>query len=809
MKKDWELNRLKALKEEEERRAEMEEDEMLYTYSRDDAYQQVKKRNKQLALEARRSAAEARAQSLPLSPRRAGRQSLGAGDEFEESPSKKEWVYKTPKIIRDLVKNKNVDTESSKKKNKGRTGENDTNEDVDVETVDVVEESNSSSTNTGKQKVRKRIVKTEKSPVKRTKKVKGENLVNVPKISTVQQPVATTEATRLDSLPGYSIREGIFQKLQQSPPKSVPDRANIFEQFGVQTPPPQPQVPGFNVVQTPGQNQLFQNPIGGQTVRLVNTPQGRQMVVVSSSPTVLQPTSPQNVVLLQGMQGFPQGIVVGNNIVSLQGTPLQMTPVARGNSPINLQSPRIVAPPQVVQPARLATRIVSPVGAQNQAFVQRIVGSPQVNTGVIPVSVPVQQLSPQTSHIQQLGTIPQFRLQTPLVHTAGGQMVNIQTTTAPPQRKSSVQTIANLIAAGKMAKNIQQTKPVPVQQQAPLRPPLSIPNLNNLMKAQVPHPIPTASQSTQVRVNPTVAKLVASHIHSANASTTAGSVVQSPMVTSARAASPAIINLSSVPNVTRSQSPTVVKVVSVSRTRSPSPKPGNLVQPGKIPVAQPAPIRGENPVATINIKGLPPGVSIPASLVNSLVSGSIGGISKGGLIRGRGPAGVNQPTTTKTVIRKPVSEVTDNVNNNNQNLIKPNLTGTSNGGFGQGVQTVPSPRVDSPDYRAMAGMKPNPDSASASPSAAAWSNPNLVIRTRRAAVQQQLPLSRSPQIRPSHNAPSPAEISNIVVNTNGPPAVNLNLPNHINQKSASFVAKKLDNDQNQSEPKTNGGIDCL
>ena len=41
-KKDWELARLKSLKEEEERRAEMEEDEMLYTYLRDDA--QVKRR---------------------------------------------------------------------------------------------------------------------------------------------------------------------------------------------------------------------------------------------------------------------------------------------------------------------------------------------------------------------------------------------------------------------------------------------------------------------------------------------------------------------------------------------------------------------------------------------------------------------------------------------------------------------------------------------------------------------------------------------------------------------------------------------
>ncbi|KAK7474437.1 hypothetical protein BaRGS_00034320 [Batillaria attramentaria] len=41
-KKDWELARLKALKEEEERRAEMEDDEMLYTYLRDEA--QVKRR---------------------------------------------------------------------------------------------------------------------------------------------------------------------------------------------------------------------------------------------------------------------------------------------------------------------------------------------------------------------------------------------------------------------------------------------------------------------------------------------------------------------------------------------------------------------------------------------------------------------------------------------------------------------------------------------------------------------------------------------------------------------------------------------
>ncbi|XP_064613460.1 helicase SRCAP-like isoform X3 [Liolophura sinensis] len=40
-KNSWELARLKALKEEEERRAEWEEDEMLFTYSREDSYNQV------------------------------------------------------------------------------------------------------------------------------------------------------------------------------------------------------------------------------------------------------------------------------------------------------------------------------------------------------------------------------------------------------------------------------------------------------------------------------------------------------------------------------------------------------------------------------------------------------------------------------------------------------------------------------------------------------------------------------------------------------------------------------------------------
>ena len=45
-KEEWELSRLQALKEEDELRAELEEDEMLFTYARDDAYSQVKKGKK-------------------------------------------------------------------------------------------------------------------------------------------------------------------------------------------------------------------------------------------------------------------------------------------------------------------------------------------------------------------------------------------------------------------------------------------------------------------------------------------------------------------------------------------------------------------------------------------------------------------------------------------------------------------------------------------------------------------------------------------------------------------------------------------
>lgn len=312
------------------------------------------------------------------------------------------------------------------------------------------------------------------------------------------------------------------------------------------------------------------------------------------------------------------------------------------------------------------------------------------------------------------------------------------------------------------------------------------------MKAQIPHSSIAAPSSTHVRVNPTVAKLVASHIHQANAGSVGITTVTQSSVSSARAPSPAIINLGSA---SRSQSPTVVKVVSVSRTSSPAPKVGaSVLQAARPPVAPPPPLpRAENPVATINIKGLPPGVSIPASLVNSLVSGSIGGISKGGLIRG---------PSQKTVVRNPPPEQSPGpvVNHEVVKSIRPQIT--TNGGLA-GTRAAPA-KLEPPDYRVLAGLKPNPEAASASPASPnAWSNPNLVIRTRRASVQQNNPpQTRAPQVGPNPTAPRPLEIPTVVTDLNGPPPANHIQQNHIDEE-ASLVAKKMEV-SGQNVPDSNG-----
>lgn len=758
---------------------------MLYTYSRDDAYQQVKKRNKQLALEARRLASES--QNV-LSPRKAG----GDG----EGSKRKQWVYKTPKIIRDLVRNRNlpdgeVGEDRNKKKSKIKIRfDDDSNEDIDVETVDnVVEEYQN------KQKVKRKL---DKPIVRKPRKSKGDSPIKSPRGGMVSA-ACSTEATKLDSLPGYSIpsqREGIFEKLHAQT-KGSTSRANIFEQFGVQPPPAVSLAAGISVVQAPGQPPVFQNAIPSGTVRLINTPQGQKMVVVSSNSFQNQQSPPQNVVLLQGMQGFPQGIMVGNNIVSLQGTPLNVTPVARAGQPISIQTPRIVASPQIVSP-KFGPRIVTPVVSsvqQNPALVQRFVTGQRVNPSVLQGSaVQVSQLNQTSppglvnvSSFQHIANLPQIRLNTPLVHTSGGQLVSLQQTPTPPQRKSSVQTIASLIAAGKASKHsppiVQQ--PTAVQPQAPRpSPPINLANLANLMRAQIPATTSSPVQTqSQVRVNPAVAKLVASHIHSV--SSNAGQSSASQSAVSTRSVSPAVISLATC--TTRSQSPTVVKVVSVSRTASPTVCVASAVRPPTGPIH-----RGENPVATINIKGLPPGVSIPASLVNSLVSGSIGGMAKGGL-RGVVPQSTTPVSgAKKTVVRLTQPTEVNAVNSVSQIAVKPVIAQKSTPGPVNEHNNAASPKLSAPVGRGI-----TPVTASASPPATmqAWSNPNLVIRTRRAAIKSPVALLRSPQTccgpvppapdGPKTNGPTPTPVANHVAK-------------NIQQTNIPLVVQEVDNNEKNS-----------
>ena len=775
------MNRLKALKEEEERRAELEEDEMLYTYSRDDAYQQVKKRNKQLAMEYKK-AAEAKAAAG--SPRKKAN-NVG---ELEESP-KKPWVYKTPKIIRDLSRNRAINIEDNKSLKKGRSktkikNDDDTGEEVDVETVtgvDLLAE-------VAAKKVRKKLLQ-KKTPKQEVNKQEGTKVVKRPRKpkneaspSKVQAhtTITSTETTKLDSLPGFSIahsqispskseREGIFEQVW-SPSKASQDRANIFEQFGLQNPlgnvsvPQSPHIniiqpslginvlhpPTLNVPQVVAEHQLPEN-----ALRLINTSQGRQMVVVSSSQPALQ-QSHQNVVLVQGMQGLPQGLVLGSNVVSLQGTPINIAALTRPSAPLNIQGARLAGPaPMLNQPRITAARIVGPASQSNQTVVQRLVtavsansnlpslpglGAPQINT----VPVPGNIVNFQSLNIpQQIGKT---------VTAVQGTSVSNSSlpSQTPATKRSSGQTIASLIAASK------STKQTPT-------PPKSVPqpNLANIMKAQIP--VTASSPSvTQVKVNPAVAKLVASHIQAAAAASHPTPSESQPVTVSnvgsvARPNSPAIINLTS-----RSQSPTIVKLVSSAKVGSQS----SIVQTKKPQITA---IRGDNPIATINIKGLPPGVSIPVSLVNSLVSGSIGGMSKSNVnvIKGVVPA-VSKPSQKVTV------RVPSDLNNGNN---------------GSPVSS-PKPQVNSA-------------SGTSSPTLQAWSNPNLVIRTRRASLQQKHGSSPQPVKRTDNisvQLPTPALSINVSNNNSLAPSVT--------GSDQVVIAKKLEQEE-KSDPKSNGIIECI
>ena len=747
-KKDWELNRLKALKEEEERRLELEEDEMLYTYSRDDAYQQVKKRNKQLVLAHRRAAAAAKADAL--SPvRKSVRLSIGGTPvdsdpeyvdttsvestpvlfsgkgrgrgsgrgrgrgrkSLQVTPAKtpKSTPKTTPKTTPKKLARKNLKanvektkvTKKSKAKVKPVTDSNDNGEEIDVETVVKDEETIKKPKKLSKKKLGEKGEKPAKKPGKRSPKVV------LHQINTTASRLLATEATLLQSLPGNSksnpinvdtatpqkpdsdnkARINLIEKLSPvkqtvDKPKVVPvhDRGNIFEQFGQNVLPGR--ASGANIVPTP---------LPSGSVRLINTQHGRQMVVVSSAGPVQQTT--QNLVLVQGMQGLPQGLILGNSLVPIQGTPVNMATLARGVTTVGLSGASLQGTQQVISP-QFAPQITPVVQNQtNQAFVQRLVSvQPSPSAGNLALSLgSVQQLAgltiqrPPSQIVTSIGQVTTQQVRVPIQNVQTTTPVSSVTVQTPQQtnrlispKKSPSHTIADLIearnlasSAAKVEKTVQS--PVVSGDQVSSGNTKILPNLGNIMKAQVPV-ASKAESDGKVRVNPTVAQLVASHINAAAAQAESGQL---------KVNKPAIITASST---SRSSSPTIVKLVAASSLRAGSPvsKTQKVPLPGRAdsgeigkPQATAAqPSKTESPVATINIKGLPPGVTIPVSLVNSLVSGSIGGINKASLnvLRGVQPSGASGPAvSTKPAAVRPTlpTSVTVNASQSTNVNIKP------------------------------------------------------------------------------------------------------------------------------------------
>ena len=876
---------------------------MLYTFSRDDAYQQVKKNNKQMLIEARRAAAAAKADALSPA-RKSGRQSTGG---YGESCA--EWMDTssmggTPVLMtgkgrgrkRLSITPKNTPKQVGKgekvgagakvsavksklnKKLKGKIKAvpetNDNNEEIDVETVTKEEETVKQPQ---KKSPRKKSDKPPKKALKRSPKV-----MLTPIITSTAHVVTrvSTEATPLKSLPGFSssnpidvdsaasprkrekdrARANIFDKRSPVKPKDKPaqDRANIFEQLSQ------------NLLQNRAQgSNLLTNPLTSGNIRLVNTQHGRQMIVVNAAANpVPAHSTPQNLVLVQAMQGMSQGLLLGNNFVPLQGSPLSVGNLTRGTTPLSLSSLRVQSAPQVVTP-QPAHQIVNPQFSpqitpviQNpgsQAFVQRLVnvqqspatgnltqisglnlGSVQQLTGL---TIPRPQTSQILTSVGQQVPPQQIRVQTPPVQTPAIQKPPTPKLTSP--RKPPSHTIADLIEARSLANAASKAEKIHTVHsgggdQSSLGLQKILPNLSNIMRAQGPIATRPYDTESKVRVNPSVAQIIASHINSSAAP------VQSdegkPKVNK-----PAIISASST---TRAASPTIVKLVASSSLRAGSPvgkaqavpissvkpNPAQLTksapqqsyssqqQPARTPVqssnllaTQPSktiaqPGKTDNPVATINIKGLPPGVTIPASLVNSLVSGSIGGISKTNLnvLKGVGSTGapnlrpqagvpgqasIPRPQTgvpLQASISRPQSGVLSQTQNlrppagvsgqapthrhqarvtsqlaplrpQASRIVTPNRTTPSPttpspipeivhiiGGDDEEIEVThvtPAPGIAEmraaakpvPAIKTLGSPRPvvaKPVIDPSSPGAMqAWSNPNLVIRTRRAAVQ--------------------------------------------------------------------------
>ncbi|VDI33322.1 Hypothetical predicted protein [Mytilus galloprovincialis] len=137
-KKDWELGRLKALKEEEERRLEVEEDEMLFTYTREDAFNQVKKSAKKAKSAKAKTPARDRTPSARKRPiKKKDENYVIDEDKRRSDQGLSDPIFRTPKLgVGRPPKNKTPKITPNKQTPKSAKGRKSVDK-VDVEIIDV------------------------------------------------------------------------------------------------------------------------------------------------------------------------------------------------------------------------------------------------------------------------------------------------------------------------------------------------------------------------------------------------------------------------------------------------------------------------------------------------------------------------------------------------------------------------------------------------------------------------------------------------------------------------------------------------
>ena len=403
-KQNWELARLKSLKEEEELRAEIEEDEMLYTYSKEDSNQVKKKKrgrskktvdtsddeyasNDNEFRKSRKQRINSRKKETPSSSPKPQRSRLKSGDGIlsgeESSGSRRSSRLASPNSrlssppnspTKDGLRLKEVNcgevaSKSDKKATKKRStstgrmaksvGPNSTQRHIlNVPTVSPATKT-ASVTKVKMTKSEGSVVKTPKSVTKLTSKANKANIqvgtkstpAQLKKTLKAQEKLAQSKKNK----PITPIQKGLAKKILSPPVKHVEQEA-----LTVQSPKPviNPATPQSTMKQTtplsPKESNIpppWSNP--NLVIRTRRASQNEAFRVVGSPPNHM-PNSPapvRNIIQQNSPTVIPLQTVRGQMVQSVHSLPLTLRASPGQSIPIRaVQLPRQTQPNTIVRP---------------------------------------------------------------------------------------------------------------------------------------------------------------------------------------------------------------------------------------------------------------------------------------------------------------------------------------------------------------------------------------------------------------------------------------------------------------------------